>query len=104
MFCVSNLRITSNPTYKRYVQAFSRDNFGTEKQRVLHNLSTCKCSISYPARKAPAPYYIVVSDSLSLAYFSTLYNKVHDFLKKRYWQKNLCFGFLYNYYLRHFLF
>ena len=104
MFCVSNLRITSDRTYKRYVQAFSPDNFGTEKQRVLRNLSTCKCSISYPAWKAHAPYYIVVSDCLSLAYFSTLYNKLHDFLKKRYWQKKLCFGILNNYYLRHLLF
>jgi len=31
-------------------------NFVVEKQRVLHKLSVCICSLSYPAHNAHAPY------------------------------------------------
>ena len=33
-----------------------------EQQEVLHILSVCVCSLSYPAYKARAPYYIVTCD------------------------------------------
>ena len=40
----------------------------------------------------------------AVSQFSTLSHKRHDFLKKKYWTQNVCFDFLYNFYLKHFSF
>jgi len=34
--------------------------YALEKQQILHILSVCVCSISYPACKWHGPYYIVI--------------------------------------------
>jgi len=74
-----------------------------EEQWLLHNLSVCICSLSYPACNAHAPYCRVTCPTLQ--YFSTLSHKRHDFRKKkRYWTQNVCFDFLYNIFLKHFSF
>ena len=47
-------------TYKRNIQARSPNHCCRGKnQDVLHILNVCVCSLSYPACKAHAPYYIV---------------------------------------------
>jgi hypothetical protein len=43
--------------------------------------SECVCTLSYPPRKAHAPYYIVIC-GLAVPYFSTLSHTRHDFWKK----------------------
>jgi hypothetical protein len=39
-----------------------------EKQWVLHILSVCVCSLSYPSCKGRAPYYMVICDLSGLLY------------------------------------
>jgi hypothetical protein len=47
-----------------------------EKQQVLHILSVCVCSLSYPARKAHSPYCIVICGLPgSTIFFFTLSHK-----------------------------
>jgi len=45
--------------YKRNIEARSRSHCCLGKA-VLHILSVCLCSLSYPARRACAPYYIII--------------------------------------------
>jgi len=63
---------------------------GTKKKALMCNhrcsgklisikYSECICSLSHPARKAPAPYYIVVCVLSSPTVYFTLSHKRHDF-------------------------
>ena len=49
-----------------------------DKERVMYVYS-----LSYPARKAHAPYYIVICGQSGSTIFSTLCHKRHDFQKKK---------------------
>jgi len=42
----------------------------------------CVCNLIYPARKANAPYYIVICGLSGCTIFSTLSHKWHDFREK----------------------
>jgi len=53
----------------------------------------CVCSLSYPACFALAPYCHL--GPIRLYHIFPHYLKRHDFLKKSYWTKNMCFDFLY---------
>jgi hypothetical protein len=69
---------------------------------VLHNLSVC--SLSYPACKAHAPYYIVICGLSSFTIFFLIILKTARFSGKGYWTQNMYFDFLYNIYLKCFSF
>jgi hypothetical protein len=43
----------------------------------------CVCSLSYPACKAHAPYYVVICDLSGSTKLLTLFHKGHDFRKKK---------------------
>jgi hypothetical protein len=51
-----------------------------EKQQVVHILSFC--SLSYLARKAHAPYYIVICGLSGSNIFFHIISQRHDFRKK----------------------
>jgi hypothetical protein len=58
-------------------------------------------SLSYPARKARAPCFIVMRGfSGKKTNFSTLSQKRHDFRGKKSEDKNVCFGVLYKFCLK----
>jgi len=67
-----------------------------EKQRVLHNLSVCICSLRYPACNAHAPYCHLWPAPLYNT-FSTFSHKRHDFRKKL--LKIKCSDFLHNFFI-----
>jgi hypothetical protein len=46
-----------------------------------YTLRVCVCSLSYPAWKAHASYYIVICGLSGCTIFSTLFHKWHDFRK-----------------------
>jgi hypothetical protein len=64
-----------------------------EKQRVLHIL--CVCSLSYPACKACALFYIVISGLSGSTVFLHIISNGTNYEKKNIDQK-MCFDFLYN--------
>jgi hypothetical protein len=65
-----------------------------EKQKLLHILVVCLCSLRYPACKAHAPYYIVTCGLSGLQYFSTLSNSTARFKKKtKVIEYKMCFDF-----------
>ena len=52
--------------------------------------SECVCSLTYPACKAHAPYFIVICGLSGCAMFSTLSYKRYDFQKKRVTEQKEC--------------
>jgi hypothetical protein len=60
---------------KSYIKARSR-NHCCRRKALLHILSVCVCSLSYPACKAHAPYYIIIC---GLSDYTTFFPR---FLKK----------------------
>jgi hypothetical protein len=48
---------------------------------MYYILTACVCSLSYPARNAHAPYYIIIC--MAVVCFSTLSHKRYDFRKKK---------------------
>jgi hypothetical protein len=67
------------------------------KQEILRSLCMCVCvcgggGLSYPARKAHAPCYIVIC-GLSVSYFYTLSHKLHDSRKKKLFNITCVFRF-----------
>jgi len=73
------------------------------KSNEHHTTWVCVCSLSYPARNAhvpdcqlwPAPLYNI---------FPRYFINSMIFDKKSYGTRNVCFAFLYNFYLKHFSF
>jgi hypothetical protein len=56
-----------------------------------YTFSVCFSSLSYPALKAPAPYYVISVARSVLEYFSTLSHKLHDILqKKKVFEHKMC--------------
>ena len=56
-----------------------------EKQRVLHILSVCVCSLSYPAWKAYVSYYFVICGLSGSATFFHIISKTARLSEKGYW-------------------
>jgi hypothetical protein len=64
----------------------------------------CVCSLNYPTCKAHAPYCHLWPATL---YYIFPHYLIHGTIfekEKRYWTQNLCFEFLYNFCVKHFLF
>jgi len=105
----SNLRVTwgtnrfnsqqdSQCTYNVTPRSGRTTIVAVEKQWVLHNLS-------YPACNAHAPYCHLWPAPLYNVYFFCSHFLINSMIFERgYWTQNACFDFLYNFYLKHFLF
>ena len=62
------------------------------------------CSFSYPARKAHAPYYIVICGLSGCTIVFSFISQMAPFSGRGgcYWTYNACFDFLYTFCLKHF--
>jgi hypothetical protein len=60
------------------------------------------CSLTSPASKAHALYYIVICGLSGATIFFDIINGM--IFGKKLWKKNVCFDFLYKFYLKYFSF
>jgi hypothetical protein len=67
---IEALNKTENVRLWRNIEALTRTIFAVEKQYYV--FSVYVCSLSYPARKAHAPYYIVICGMSGFTVFSML--------------------------------
>jgi hypothetical protein len=76
--------LTRHSYYKLNIEARSRNHFCRGKIRNINFIyGGCVSSLSYPARKAHAPYCIVICSLPAVAYFTTISLKWYDFLGKK---------------------
>ena len=59
-------------------------------------------SLTYPACTVHAPIILSFVGCLAVPYFSSLPHKRHAFREKKFTEHKICFGFLYNFCLKHF--
>ena len=86
-------------THKNYIKARSRNRCCHGKV-IRITFWVCICSLSYPVRRAHAPYYIVVCgrQALVCCFFFTVFEQRHDFRKKeKTLEKKRTFYFLYDF-------
>ena len=60
------------------IEVRSRNHFSVNKQYVLHILSVCLCTLSYPACNTHAPYYIVFCGLSGHTIFSQIKGKIFE--------------------------
>ena len=72
-----------------------------EKQWVLHSLSLRNCNLRYPQYAMHVSLFVICDLPHSKIFFH-VFSLTAWFSKKSYWTQNVCFDFLYKFFLKNF--